>query len=247
MVSLHPVFFLQYAEYPETTYPGAVTTSSLEVVQYPQLVRPVPTLNRRPSGNNNRKYILNHDHRLFFLEEPFTGATEIRGFVHPSRTRKPPKTVLSGVGAGGSGKKHQEEQEKSSDSGQTTDVGGQRYAFLLGVVPASLATLYVLGHSPLQILLIGAYLVTVYLANFEGLEAIAKDPADGTILPKDLIELVSDKEGVKDEPAAQSKEKDEFKFLDLLRWLDKSAFAPLLNEKTLEFLFQLSTSLDRLT
>ena len=72
-----------------------------------------------------------------------------------------------------------------------------RYAFLLGVVPATLTALYTLGHTPLQvfstisyypnhfvtlisklppwkwqlsfkILLIGAYIVTAYLVSVEG-------------------------------------------------------------------------------
>ncbi|XP_059085332.1 uncharacterized protein LOC131882253 isoform X3 [Tigriopus californicus] len=38
-----------------------------------------------------------------------------------------------------------------------------RYVFLLGVIPLTLSSLFLLGHAPFQILLIGAYSVTVYL------------------------------------------------------------------------------------
>ncbi len=62
------------------------------------------------------------------------------------------------------------------------------YAFLLGVIPATLSTLYVLGHSPLQLLLVGAYIVTVYLMNFgtgseseDGSASSSSSRVDGTI------------------------------------------------------------------
>lgn len=51
------------------------------------------------------------------------------------------------------------------------------YIFLLGVVPLTLTSLFVLGHNPFQILIIGAYMVTVYLLK-NGLEKLTQDLGD---------------------------------------------------------------------
>ena len=48
------------------------------------------------------------------------------------------------------------------------------YVFLLGVVPLTLTSLFILGHNPFQILIIGAYMVTVYLLK-NGLETLTKE------------------------------------------------------------------------
>lgn len=62
--------------------------------------------------------------------------------------------------------KHSIESQSSTSESITSLfslVYQNRYVFLLGVIPLTLTSLFLLGHAPFQILLIGAYIVTVYL------------------------------------------------------------------------------------
>ncbi len=50
-----------------------------------------------------------------------------------------------------------------------------RYLFLLGVLPTTFGSLYTLGYSPLQIMVIGAYIVTSYFVFVEKHPNVEKD------------------------------------------------------------------------
>ncbi len=126
-----------------------------------------------------------------------------------------------------------------------------RYAFLLGVIPATLATLLLLGHTPLQLLLIGAYIVTVYVLNFDGgaestIDSKKEGDSQANLWLSLLLESLtkSDSEDGKDalqrDESSSSSLEQSIPFLELLKWLDKSALAPMLNEKTIELLYRVT-------
>ncbi len=90
--------------------------------------------------------------------------------------------------------------------------------FLLGVLPATLATLLVLGHlPPIQILLVGALIVSGFLLATRGQEG-----------------------------AIEKNDKDIARFVEAVTWLDSSVLAPLLTENNVRLLYELSAVLDKL-
>ena len=143
-----------------------------------------------------------------------------------------------------------------------------RYAFLLGVIPATLATLLVLGHSPLQLLLVGAYAVTVYVLNFESGGGDGGGDAGATRAEEEEEEEEEEKgwldfvlpRSVEEKGASAHKKRQEkedgvggaaegaggttLRFLELLKWLDRGPLAPLLNEDTMVLLYRVSCFLD---
>ena len=114
------------------------------------------------------------------------------------------------------------------------------------MIPATLATLWVFGHSPLQLLLIGAYAVTVYLLNFEEEEEADRD---STREATDWLEFVINS-ALEGEQSSLQRDGDQespaspLRFLELIKWLDGSPLAPLLNERTMVFLYRVSNALD---
>lgn len=111
--------------------------------------------------------------------------------------------------------------EKTSivDSGDS--IANNRLPFFLGVVPATLASLLVLGHlPPFQILILGALIVTGFL-------------------------IVSKDETAVEGKTLQEQDPDINGFVDAVSWLDESVFGPLLNEDNIRLLYRLSVALDK--
>ena len=119
--------------------------------------------------------------------------------------------------------------DKASEDAQSS-VNPMRYLFLLGVLPATFGSLFALGYSTIQILVIGAYIVTSYFFIVENNDPSVSDQdvyaRIESVLQKVLAEPEDDDEHVQDDtldlPNQQGLDGLQyFKLLDLLD--DKSA------------------------
>lgn len=87
----------------------------------------------------------------------------------------------------------------------TNETRPMRYLFLLGVLPTTFGSLYALGYTPLQIMVIGAYIVTSYFALVEKKQ---DDSQDNDHVSK-LLEQVLNKVIEEDKEKDDEKEVDE--------------------------------------
>ena len=75
-------------------------------------------------------------------------------------------------------KKNNKNLEKLTKVSQTHPM---RYLFLLGVLPTTFGSLYSLGYTPIQIMVIGAYIVTSYFIFVEKHPETKKEDIYGAI------------------------------------------------------------------
>ena len=124
---------------------------------------------RRRKKNNKKRKRIPYTHRNFqqFQDRFDSGEDDFEDnrdfFVYPNIT------TTTTVAPAPATTTIEEDLSKVSTSLSSSS---RRYLFLLGVVPATLMSLYLLGHTPVQVLLIGAYIVTVYLFSAEGIDKI---------------------------------------------------------------------------
>lgn len=110
----------------------------------------------------------------------------------------------------------------------------------------------------MQILLIGAYIVTVYFLTTDGINGILQSRQKSEIpeefsdvllymlAPEPFQTNVSHHLSDKSETKPTEDIRKGLKFIEVLKWLDRSIFAPLLSERTMNLLFTFSSVLDRL-
>lgn len=97
-----------------------------------------------------------------------------------------------------------------------------RYLFLLGVLPTTFGSLYALGYSSLQIMVIGAYIVTSYFALVETAGTKPEDQEISKVLEQVLAKVIEDQE---EEKEVDYQPHNEFKLSALLDDKSKSFIA----------------------
>ena len=194
----------------------------LEVVRYPDTVRQGPT-----NSTFSRNPYLFQSRPPYLLQGPWHSSEPVKTIVETTLKTESHRELLS----------------KAVAFAYKTP-----YFFLLGVTPLTLATLTLLGHPPFQVLLIGAYIVTVYLFASKGQFGLLKrvldtgKKSDETKAARDLPYLLDQVwQAYQDNNNSIDFYGHRPEFSQVLKWVENSdLLRPLLSEPSWKFLYQAS-------
>ena len=184
--------------------------------------------NKGPKNSKRRKYIL-HPSQPDYEEDFNRVKSAVKPFYGSSQKKKQSNNGTTEIVA------------EATDKIDTAETLGFRYAFLLGVIPAVLSTLLLLGHNPFQSLIVGAYIVTVYFVTFEGVSGFDdRDEATERSWIDTLTQFMDDNIGEDERLLGSS----ELTYVEVLKALDRGPLASFLNEDSMKVLYKVFTYLD---